>query len=42
MQQSEIYAHFMAVKIGKYDEQKKGQLDIDNDGFKKDKRLDID
>ena len=42
MQQSEIYAHFMAVKIGKYDEQKKGQEDIDNDGFKKDKRLDID
>lgn len=32
----------MAVKIGKYDEQKKGQEDIDNDGFKKDKRLDID
>ena len=42
MQQSEIYAHFMATKLGVNDEHKKGQDDIHKDGIKKDKRLDID
>lgn len=32
----------MATKLGVNDEHKKGQEDIQNDGIRKDKRLDID
>ena len=42
MQQSEIYAHFMSKELGVNDDHKKGKEDIEKDGFKKDKRFDID
>ena len=32
MQQSEIYAHFMATKLGVADDHKKGKEDIDHGG----------